>query len=230
MFASLINLLFPKVCLGCEAFLESNESIICTSCRHDLPLTNYHLESENELTKKFYGRINFQFGSSMMFYHKSGIVHQLIHNLKYYKHQEIGTFLGNWYAEDLKNLEITKTFDAIIPVPLHKKRLRERGYNQIETFGKALSKNLQIVYDDSILVRNIYSKTQTKKSFIGRTDVKLDVFDVIFSEENHGKHFLLIDDVITTGSTLESCARALLKIPGTKLSIISIADTHNMGF
>ena len=230
MFKSLVDLLFPKVCLGCDSFLESNEAVICTSCRHDLPLTNYHLDSENELIKKFYGRIDLQFASAMMYYHKSGIVHELIHNLKYYKHQEIGTFLGNWYTEDLRNLEITKTFDVIIPVPLHKKRLRERGYNQVETFGKALSKNLDIDYDDSILVRNIYSKTQTKKNFLGRTDVNLNIFDVNFKEENHGKHFLLIDDVITTGSTLEACARAVLKIPEAKLSIVSMADTHNMGF
>lgn len=230
MFKNLFNLLFPKVCLGCETFLFSNEEIICTSCRHDLPMTNYHLESENELTKKFYGRIEIQFGAAMLFYHRSGIVHNLIHNLKYYRHQEIGTFLGNWYAEDLKNLEISKTFDTIIPVPLHKKRLKERGYNQIETFGKSLSEKLQIKYDDSILVRNIYSKTQTKKNFLGRTDVNATIFGVNFSEENHGKHFLLVDDVITTGSTLEACAKAILKIPNSKLSIIAIADTHNMGF
>ncbi|WP_296143423.1 ComF family protein [uncultured Flavobacterium sp.] len=230
MFKSLINLLFPRVCLGCDAFLTSNEDVLCTKCRHELPLTNYHLEAENELIKKFYGRIDLQFGASMVYYHKRGIVHGLIHNLKYYKHQEIGTFLGNWYAEDLKTLPIATTFDAIIPVPLHKKRLRERGYNQVETFGKALSENLKIAYDDTILVRNIYSKTQTQKNFLGRTDVKQDIFGVNFTEENHGKHFLLIDDVITTGSTLEACARALQKIPASKLSIISIADTHNMGF
>lgn len=230
MLESLFNLLFPKVCLGCESFLLSNEEIICTSCRHDLPLTNYHLESENELAKKFYGRIEIEFGASMLFYHKRGIVHELIHNLKYYRHQEIGSFLGNWYAEDLKNLEITKRIDIIIPVPLHKKRLKERGYNQIEIFGKTLSEKLSIPYDDSILFRNIYSKTQTKKNFFGRTDVNTAIFDVIFTEKDHGKHFLLVDDVITTGSTLEACARAILKIPDSKLSIVSIADTHNMGF
>lgn len=230
MFKSLFNLLFPKVCLGCENFLLLNEEIICTSCRHDLPMTNYHLEPENELTKKFYGRIDLQFGSAMLFYHKSGIVHKLIHNLKYYKHQEIGTFLGNCYAEDLANLDILKTFDYIIPVPLHKKRLKERGYNQVETFGKALSDKLKIEYDSKVLVRNIYSKTQTKKNFLRRTEVYDDLFGIHFSENHHGKHFLLVDDVITTGATLEACSRILLQIPNSKLSIISIADTHNMGF
>jgi len=230
MFKSLFNLLFPKVCLGCEGMLLSNEDVICTNCRHDLQLTNYHSVPENELFKKFYGRMELQFASSMIFYHKHGIVHEMIHNLKYHRHQEIGTFLGNWYAEDLKSLEIIKTFDVIIPVPLHKKRLIERGYNQIETFGKALSEKLDIKYDDSILVRNLYSRTQTKKNFFTRTAVSEQIFDVNFDESAHGKHFLLIDDVITTGSTLESCAIALRKIPSMKLSIISIADTHNMGF
>lgn len=230
MFKSLFNLLFPKVCLGCEGILLSNENVICTSCRHELPLTNYHLETKNELSKKFYGRIDVEFASSMLFYHKRGIVHEMIHNLKYHRHQEIGTFLGNWYAEDLKTLEITKTFDAIIPVPLHRKRLKERGFNQIETFGEALSEKLEIEYDDSILVRNLYSKTQTKKNFFGRTAVNEQIFDVNLNESAHGKHFLLIDDVITTGSTLESCALALRKIPDMKLSIVSIADTHNLGF
>lgn len=230
MFKNLFNLLFPKVCLGCEQFIQSNEYVICTSCRHELPLTNYHLEPENELTKKFYGRIEIEFGASMMYYHKRGIVHELIHNLKYYKHQEIGTFLGDWYAEDLKNLEIIKTFDLIIPVPLHKKRLKERGYNQIESFGKSLSKKLEIPYCDSILIRNIYSKTQTRKNFLSRTNVDQDIFGIKFLDKHHGKHFLLVDDVVTTGSTLEACSRAILKIPGSRLSIISIADTHNMGF
>lgn len=230
MFNSLFNLLFPKVCLACEAFLLANEEIVCISCRHDLPLTNYHLEMKNELTKKFFGRIDLQFGAAMMYYHKRGIVHELIHNLKYYKHQEIGAFLGNWYGEDLKSLEISKDFDLVIPVPLHKKRLKERGFNQIETFGKAISEKLGVPYNDTILVRNIYSKTQTKKNFLGRTEVNIEIFGVTFSEEDNGKHFLLVDDVITTGSTLEACANALLKIPDSRLSIVTIADTHNMGF
>ena len=230
MFNSLFNLLFPKVCLACDAFLLANEETICISCRHDLPLTNYHLEMKNELTKKFFGRIELQFGSAMMYYHKRGIVHELIHNLKYYKHQEIGTFLGNWYGEDLKPLAISKEFDFVIPVPLHKKRLKERGFNQIETFGKAISEKLGVPYDDTILIRTIYSKTQTKKNLLGRTEVNKEIFGVAFSESHHGKHFLLVDDVITTGSTLEACAHAILKIPGSKLSIVTIADTHNMGF
>ena len=115
----------------------------------------------------------------------------------------------------------------MIPVPLHKKRMKERGYNQVEGFGKALAKNLNIPYNEQILQRILHTKTQTKKNLLGRIDVVDKAFDVTFSEIHHGKHFLLIDDVITSGSTLESCSRALLKIPNIKISILCMAITNN---
>ncbi|WDO13593.1 ComF family protein [Flavobacterium sp. WW92] len=226
MFKSLFNLFFPQLCLGCGSFIQSNENVICTSCRHELPLTNHHLETENEIIKKFYGRIPIEFGAAMIYFHKRGIVQELIHNLKYRSHQEIGTMLGQWYAEDLKTLEIAKNFNVIIPVPLHKKRLKERGYNQVEEFGRALASILAIEYDGTILHRNFHTKTQTKKSFFGRTEIKKNLFDVTFTEAHYNKHFLLIDDVITSGTTIEACAKALLKIPGAKISIVAMAYTY----
>lgn len=207
--------------------MQLNETVICTSCRHELPLTNHHSETENEIIKKFYGRIPIEFGAAMFYFHKKGIVQQLIHNLKYQNHQEIGTMLGKWYGEELKFLKIVKNTDFIIPVPLHKKRLKKRGYNQVEKFGLALSSLLKVPYNDSILYRNIYSDTQTQKSFFGRTTIKKDLFDVVFSEIHQGKHFLLIDDVITSGTTIEACAKALLKIPDAKISIVAMAYTHS---
>jgi ComF family protein len=151
----------------------------------------------------------------------------MIHSLKYRGHEEIGTVLGQWHADDLNKLPITSTFDAIIPVPLHKKRLRERGYNQVTRFGQALSENLKIEYNPSILKRNVYSKTQVKKNLLNRTELIESLFEVDFTEKDHNKHFLLIDDVITTGSTLEACSRALLKIPGSKISIVCMAMSHS---
>ena len=207
--------------------MQLNETVICTFCRHELPLTNHHSETENEIIKKFYGRIPIEFGAAMFYFHKKGIVQQLIHNLKYQNHQEIGTMLGKWYGEELKFLEIVKNTDFIIPVPQHKKRLKKRGYNQVEKFGLVLSSLLKVPYNDSILYRNIYSDTQTQKSFFGRTTIKKDLFDVVFSEIHQGKHFLLIDDVITSGTTIEACAKALLKIPDAKISIVAMAYTHS---
>ena len=223
MFESIINLFFPKVCSGCSSFLLSNENVICTVCRHDIPLTNHHLNPENDAFKKFYGRIPVVHASALFYFHKKGIVQELIHNLKYKGHEEIGAILGEWYAEDLKNIDSLQSVDEIIPVPLHRKKLKERGYNQVTAFGKALSSGLNIDYNDSLLIRNVYSKTQSKKNLLGRTEGIETIFDVSFTEKDHDKHFLLIDDVITTGATLEACSRALLKIPNAKISIVCMA-------
>lgn len=223
MFESIINLFFPKVCSGCSSFLLSNENVICTVCRHDIPLTNHHLNPENDAFKKFYGRIPVVHASALFYFHKKGIVQELIHNLKYKGHEEIGTILGEWYSEELKNIESLQSVDEIIPVPLHLKKLKERGYNQVTAFGTALSSSLNIDYNDSLLIRNVYSKTQSKKNLLGRTEGIETIFDVSFTGKDHNKHFLLIDDVITTGATLEACSRALLKIPGAKISIVCMA-------
>ena len=223
MFKSIINLFFPKVCSGCNSFLLTNENVICTHCRHDIPLTNHHLIADNDAFKKFYGRIPVLHASALFYFHKKGIVQQLIHNLKYKGHEEIGTILGEWYAEDLKTIDLLHDIDQIIPVPLHGRKLKERGYNQVTAFGEALSSSLNLEYNNSILVRNIYSKTQSKKNLLGRTEGIETIFDVSFTDSDHNKHFLLIDDVITTGSTLEACSRALLKIPVARISIVCMA-------
>lgn len=227
MLNSLINLFFPPVCTACKTFIGTNEYVICTVCRHNLPLTNHHLNPENEAFKKFYGRIPVEHVSTFLYFHKKGMVQEMIHNLKYKGHQEIGTLLGEWYAEDLKNSGFLQNIDAIIPVPLHKKRMKERGYNQVTNFGLALSENIKIPLNDSLLMRKTYSKTQSKKNLLGRSEGIETVFDVTFTEKDTNKHYLLIDDVLTTGATLEACSKALLKIPETKISIVCMAMAHS---
>jgi ComF family protein len=227
MLKYLINLLFPKLCLGCNSLLLTNERTICSSCNHNLPYTNHHLLKSNDTTKKFYGIIPIEFSAAMLYFHQKGIVQNLIHNLKYKNHQEIGTLLGNWYAKDIETVAKIKKFSEIIPVPLHKKRLEERGYNQVTTFCEALSNELQIPYNPSLLYRNRYSKTQTKKDKENRKEVTNALFDVTYTVADHNKHFLLVDDVMTTGATLEACAKALLKIPNSKVSIVTIAYTQS---
>ncbi|MDQ6471281.1 ComF family protein [Flavobacterium sp. LHD-80] len=227
MFNSIINLFFPKVCSGCRSVLMTNETVLCTNCRHELPLTQYHLDSENEAVKKFYGKVEIEHASALLYFIKKGIVQELIHNLKYKGHEEIGTVLGNWYAEDLKELQLENPFEVVIPVPLHPKKFKERGYNQVTAFAKAISKNLNLTFEDAVLYRKKYSKTQSKKNLLGRSENIESLFDVKFSEENHNKHFLIVDDVLTTGSTLEACAKALLKIPGAKISIVCMAMANS---
>jgi ComF family protein len=227
MVNNLINLFFPKVCLGCKGFLLTEETVICSSCRHEIPLTQHFLNTENDAFVKFYGKIPVEQVSALFYFHKKGIVQEIIHGLKYRGHQEVGTVFGEWVSEELILLPISATFDAVIPVPLHKKRLRERGYNQVANFGIAIANKLEIHYNDALLQRKVYSKTQVKKDLIGRTSIIDSLFEVTFSENDHNKHYLLIDDVLTTGATLEACGRALLKIPGAKISIVCMAMSHS---
>jgi ComF family protein len=227
MLKHLLNLFFPPVCSGCNSFLITNEKVICTLCRHHIPLTNHHLTLNNEIFKKFYGRVPLEYASAFLYFHKKGIVQELIHKLKYKGHEDIGAVLGNWYAADLKDMTILKTADIMIPVPLHKRKFRERGYNQVTTFGLALSKELGISYNDSLLFRTTYSKTQSKKNRLDRSEGIDTFFDIQFNDKDHDKHYLLVDDVITTGATLEACSRALLKIPGARVSIVCMAMAHS---
>lgn len=223
MFKSLINLLFPRPCCGCNSPLLENEDIICTACRHDMPFTMHHHSPVNETYNKFLGRIPVEHASSLIYFHKKGIGQQVVHNLKYRARQDAGTLMGQWLAENLKDVVALQDVTAVIPVPLHKKKLRERGYNQVTTFGTALATGMDVAYNDNILLRTTYTKTQTKKNLAARAEIIGSAFVVQFSDADSGSHFLLIDDVITTGATLESCGRALLKVPNAKLSIVTIA-------
>lgn len=227
MFTSLINLFYPNVCAGCDELLLSGENVICLVCRHNIPLTNHLNLQENEVYQKFYGRVPVESASAMMYFHKKGIVQKLIHKLKYKNQQKIGTIVGNWYASYLVDQFSAFKSNEIITVPLHPKKFRERGYNQVTSFATALSTTLQIPLNEKLLVRNYYSKTQTKKNLFGRAEINADLFDVISNSADENKHFILVDDVITTGSTLEACCRALLKVPGAKISILCIAFTES---
>ena len=228
MINALINLLFPKVCAGCKAILLTEEVAICTNCRHEIPTTNQHLDLNNEIHRLFYGKIDFEFAASLLYFQKQGLVQEIIFSLKYRRNQQIGTVLGFWMGLTIKNLPVVNTIDYIIPVPLHPRKFRKRGYNQVTTFGQALSECLEKPFNESILKRIKYSKSQTKKTFSNRTKIDAAAFDVTFDSSHHNKHFLLIDDVLTTGTTIEACVIALRKIPGVKISLITIAMTKNI--
>ncbi|WP_396196683.1 ComF family protein [Flavobacterium sp.] len=227
MLKNLINLLFPNLCNGCHSLLLENETLICAKCRHELPLTQHHLNPNNYIAAKFYGVLPIEFCSAMLYFHKDGIVQNLIHQLKYKNKPEIGTLLGKWYAKELHKVAANQNFSAIIPVPLHQKKLKERGYNQVTSFCEALSQELHIELNDQLLIRTSYSKSQTKKNKADRAIVQEALFEAVFTASDHGKHFLLVDDVITSGATLEACGKALLKIPNATISILTIAYTDS---
>lgn len=227
MLKSLAAILFPETCPGCNSVLLPSEQVICTACNHNIPYTQHHEIPENEIFKRFYGRLPITHISALLYFNKEGIVQQLIHKLKYKGQQDIGKLMGQWYAPKLKKVAALQNVTAVIPVPLHPKKLRTRGYNQVAEFGKAIAEGLGVAYRDDILVRTVYNKSQTKKNLENRAAIIGQSFDVEFTENDGNNHFLLVDDVVTTGATLESCGRALLKIPNTQVSIVTIAYTHS---
>jgi len=225
MFHDFINLLYPSVCHICDTELLKNEKILCTSCLHDLPVTSYHLDNENPVKKVFYGRVKIMKATALLHFRKKAGVQQLIHDLKYRGHREIGTYFGQWLGEELADSDWMNTIDAIIPVPLHKSKLKQRGYNQVEDFGKELAKYLNAEYLDDVLIKTSSSQTQTLKDRLSRSGKLNETLLVQNSEKIKGKHLLLVDDLVTTGATLEACARKLYETSELKISIATIAIT-----
>jgi ComF family protein len=220
------GIFYPELCANCDNQLEENENTICTFCRHDLPLTNFKNYSENKITKTFYGRVVVEKANSLLFYRKTGITKKLIHELKYKRNEEIGSFFGNWLGEILKENNEFSDINLIIPVPLHPKKLKQRGYNQVSKFGKKLSDHLEIPFLEHELLRTSTSKTQTFKARFERFNNNDTKFQLKNTSTFKDKHILLIDDVITTGATLEACAKELQKTEGVKISILTMAYTE----
>lgn len=225
MVINLLNLFFPKVCLGCNGYLGDNESYVCTSCRHQLPLTNFHLDNNDAVKNVLYGRLKLENATALLHFSKKGIVQQLMHNLKYRGHQDVGLFLGKWLGEELKTIEAYKDIDVVIPVPLHRSKLRRRGYNQVTKFGREIAKALDIEFNGTILQKRMATKTQVFKDRLLRTSGNSATFTISENQTLKGKHILLVDDIVTTGATIESCANALLTIEGVKISVATIAIT-----
>lgn len=223
MLNDFFNLIFPKICFACNGVLLKHEKIICTSCQYSLPKTNYHLDKENPLTKVFWGRVDVQNASSYYFFKKKGRVQNLLHHLKYKGAKEVGERIGELYGFDLLKSNWIESIDYIIPVPLHPKKQKKRGYNQSEYFARGLSKSTKKNLETTVLYRNKHSDTQTKKSRFNRWENVSKIFSIKDSEQIKGKHILLVDDVVTTGATLEACINALLKID-CKVSIVTIAS------
>ena len=223
MIKNLLNLFFPKVCLACDNQLEANEVYVCTFCRHELPLTSFESTIDNEVTKRLYGRVQLENASALFWFTKKGLVQHLIHNLKYKGHEEVGQFLGEWLGEELNKQERFKTIDVVIPVPLHSKRLRQRGFNQVHKFGQELATALGCDFNTKILQKAKATKTQVFKDRIKRWINDDTLFLVTDYETLKGKHILLVDDIITTGATIETCANALSKIDGITISVATMA-------
>src|SRR5690625_1295890 len=220
----LFDIFFPKICAACELTLLKNEEVICTECLHKLPVIPFQ-EAEELVKAPFYGRIPVAHASALLYYRKKGLTQHLIHQLKYYGDERISGYLGTWLGSYLEEEKWTKTLDVIIPVPLHKNRKRKRGYNQVSGFGKNLAKLLQCNYAEDILIKVFNSRTQVFKDRFARTELKGAYFTLNNAEKIKDKHVLLIDDIITTGATMETCARILEKAKPHKISLAAMALT-----
>lgn len=223
MLKPIVDLLFPKVCYACLNLLNDNEKTICVDCRHDLPVTNFHFDNDDTVAKVLYGRAKIVNGTALFRFEKKGLVQQLIHGLKYKGYENIGYSLGNWLGGELKDLDGYKSVDVVIPIPLHKNKLKKRGYNQVAKFGQQIAVALNAHYEDDVLVKITNTTSQTTKNRLTRWNNADELFTLKNAKTIENKHVLLVDDLITTGATLEACISVLSKAKNIKISIATMA-------
>jgi len=217
-----ISLLYPRVCAACGNSLFKHEDIICTYCLYHLPKTNFHLMEDSPLDKVFWGRVQLENTAALYNFHKKSKVQHLIHQLKYKGRTDVGIYLGKLLGADLAKADAFKDVTKVIPVPLHPDKFRKRGYNQSEQIVIGLAKAMNIEMDATSFIRTVDTSTQTRKSRFARWENVKEIFKVTVPEKLANSHILLVDDVITTGATLESAAHVLLSIEGVKLSVACI--------
>ncbi len=226
MFADLLSLLFPEYCYACDGGLARGEKLICTDCSIKLPYTDSHVHGateQNPLLRRFWGKVPMRFAFAFLHFRARGRVQRLLHKLKYKGAQELGDHLGQLYGSVLSENFYAPHFDLILPVPLHKQKLRKRGYNQADSFARGLARAMEIPWSSKVLMRVMHTETQTKKSRFERWQNVEQVFRVRDAQLVNTKRVLLVDDVMTTGATLEACALVLLEAGATEVSVATIA-------
>ncbi len=219
----IISLFYPRLCAGCNISLVKGEELLCLNCIADLPRTNYHLVKENPVFQQFIGRVSIEHATSFCRFDKGGRLQHLLHQLKYNGNREIGHKMGLLFGYDLIESNLYGTIDAIIPVPLHPAKEKKRGFNQSAEICKGLSEAMNRPLLTGYLNRDLYTESQTRKGRFERWENVSGIFSVKNCEVIKGLHLLLVDDVITTGATLEAAASPLLEIQGVKVSIATLA-------
>jgi len=220
----MLNVLFPRICNVCKEPLLKGQEVMCEECVHSISLASFHKSGSEMLKNKFYGRFLVQNATALINFQKRGISQELLHNLKYRGKKEISSFFGKWLGAELSEIPAYQKIDLVIPVPLHKQKLKKRGYNQVEDFGKEIAAALNIPYKDDILIKVSKTGSQVFKTRMLRFEAE-EVFTVQKLEQINNKHVLLVDDIITTGATLEKCALQLLKAENVTISIATIATS-----
>jgi ComF family protein len=223
LFDDFLSLFYPRLCAGCRTSLMRGEEVICLGCQADLPKSGFEMVPDNPVAQLFWGRTTISLATSFCSFEKGGIMQRFMHQLKYKGAKEVGEKLGALFAHDLNQSIPFREIELLVPVPLHPKREHKRGYNQSAEIAKGMAMAMGKPLSVGNLIRNHYSATQTNKNRFERWENVKELFSVTKSELLVGKHLLLVDDVVTTGSTLEACANALLEVPATKVSIATLA-------
>ncbi len=225
-FGMLGDLLFPRVCPLCGEVLVENEKMICSRCLADLPETQFRDMKDNPVARTFWGRVPFRLATSYLFFERGNKARRLIHDIKYHDNKELGYEAGLLAGQYLKDTGAFAGIDFIVPVPLHRRKQKIRGYNQSEWIGKGISAVLEKPVDHNNLYRKVFNPSQTLRSRYSRWKNVEGIFGLRDPEKYRDKHLLLVDDVITTGSTIEACSIALLRAPGAEISIFTLAFAY----
>jgi ComF family protein len=219
---SLLHLVFPQVCVGCGSDLINDNNKLCLHCHDVLPQTSFHLHSNNPVEKLFWGRLPITYATAQYYFSKGSLVQHLMHRFKYKGDKELGLFLGRLIGYQLNDTNRFKEIDALVPLPLFPSKERKRGYNQATLLCEGISDVLKKPVLKDVVIRTMFTESQTKKNRIERWQNMEGRFQLVDEPAVKSKHILLIDDVITTGATLEACGCELLKAEDVKLSIATL--------
>lgn len=219
----LLGLFYPNLCGVCNENLESEEEHLCSSCLCSLPKTNFHLSPNNLMEQRLWGKVNFHRATAFFHFQKGSPLQKILYSLKYKGDKEIGEYLGKLAATDLIQSADFQSIDCILPVPLHPNRLKTRGYNQSECIAKGISTIINQPLDNSNLKRITDTRSQTRKNVYDRYVNTEGIFELDSNSNLKNKHVLLVDDVMTTGSTIESCIHTLNRVEGITVSIFTLA-------
>ena len=217
------SLIYPRLCVGCNERNIEKKEFLCLSCQFQMPYTDHFENQDNGVVNHLYGRFPIVHGGAVVYYSKDGIVQKMVHRLKYKRAAEIGVLFGRYASQKITDSTFFKNIDVIIPVPIHFSKKIQRGYNQAHQFGLGIAQNSKIPTYDDVLIKILETSSQTKKSRDERIANVSNSLAVKNKSQIRDKHILLVDDVITTGATLEACGKILLKNGASRISVLSLA-------
>lgn len=218
----LLNLFYPRLCIGCGEILNKHEQDLCLTCLMQLPVISESKLIENFIEERFYGRVNIEEAISYLYYEKETMSQHVLHEIKYHGGKELGYRLGKMFGEHVRRAWFQQV-DALVPVPLHPNKLKQRGYNQSEWIAKGMAEELNVPVWTDILERSVENPTQTKKNAIERWENVRGIFQLKCKRDIEGKHLVIVDDVMTTGSTIEACVLPLSTVKDIKISVATLA-------